>query len=373
MTEPDSPSSSASSAKPIRVLVVDDSPTARDLLVHLLNSDPGFRVVGVAVDGESAIAAAQLHKPDVITMDIHMPKLDGYTATRRIMEVCPTRIVMVTASSRADEVAATFAALEAGALTVIPRPLGPGSEGHEASVANLLQTIRLMSEVKVVRRWPKRAGTSHSVSPPVVIAPDEVRLVAIGASTGGPPVLQTILSQLPPTFPVPIAIVQHIAEGFTAGFAEWLGNASGFHVSVARDGEVMQPGHAYLAPDGHHMAVAMGGVVVLSVGAPDNGLRPSVAHLFRSVVSIYGRRAVGVLLTGMGKDGAQQLREMRDTGAVTLAQDRATSVVNGMPGEAVRLDGASYVLSPDDIALTLRRLVDGMPPGEDARPPGSIH
>jgi len=345
----------------IRVLVVDDSVVARDLMVYILNSDPAIQVVGVAQDGEEAVELAGRLLPDVITMDIHMPRLDGYDATRRIMERCPTRIVMVTASALPYEVAETFHALEAGALTVVARPLGPGHREFATAARELLRTVKLMSEVSVVRRW-NRKKKDQAGAPPVgevVAGAGPVRLVAIGASTGGPLVLLAILSQLPKRFNAPIVIVQHISTGFADGFAEWLSHAAGFPVQVARNGERLLDGHAYLAPDDLQMQVAAGSVVRLVADPAENGLRPSVSYLFRSVAAVYGGKAVGVLLTGMGRDGAKELKQMQQAGAVTIAQDKESSVVFGMPGEAVRLDAARYVLAPDAIAAMLQRLVNG--------------
>jgi two-component system chemotaxis response regulator CheB len=346
----------------IRVLVVDDSVVARDLMVYVLNSDPHIQVVGVAQDGEEAVELATRLRPDVITMDIHMPRMDGYDATRRIMERCPTRIVMVTASALPFEVAETFHALEAGALTVVGRPLGPGHQEFERAARELIRTVKLMSEVSVVRRWAKKkeppaAPPAPATELPVSTGP--VRLVAIGASTGGPLVLLSILSQLGKNFGAPIVIVQHISAGFTEGFAEWLTQAAGFSVRVARQGERLQDGHAYLAPDDMQMEVSAAGVIKLTSSPPENGLRPSVSYLFRSVASHYGGKAVGVLLTGMGRDGAKELKEMKLAGAVTIAQDKESAVVFGMPGEAVKLDAARYVMAPDAIAATLQRLANG--------------
>ncbi|KAF0815330.1 Chemotaxis response regulator protein-glutamate methylesterase of group 1 operon [Andreprevotia sp. IGB-42] len=334
--------------------MVDDSPSALELLVYLLNGDPELQVIGTASNGEEAVKAARRLKPDVITMDIHMPLVDGFAATRSIMEECPTRIVMVTASVVPREVSATFKALEAGALTVIGRPLGLGHPDFDTSMRELLQTIKLLSEVSVVRRWSH--ARNHPPLESALASGRQIRLVAIGASTGGPLVLRDVLSQLPATFTLPIVIVQHIAAGFAAGFAEWLGQSSGFPVRLAEHGAPILGRCAYLAPDGVHMEVTAGGQVRLTSGPAEHGLRPSVACLFRSVAQAYGGNAVGVLLTGMGKDGAQELKLMRNAGAVTIAQDEESCVVFGMPGEAVKLEAAHFVLAPDDIAATLRRL-----------------
>jgi two-component system, chemotaxis family, protein-glutamate methylesterase/glutaminase len=344
----------------ITVLIVEDSPVARDFLLHVLSADPEILVIGTASDGEAALGAVQRRKPDVITMDIHMPRMNGLEATRQIMETHPTPIVIVSSSVDTDEVTTTFRAIEAGALAAVPRPQGLGHQDYEATAKELIQTVKLMSEVKVVRRWPRHRsglGVPTSVKAEISRPPTAIQLVAIGASTGGPPVLQTILSGLPKDFPVPVLIVQHMAHGFVQGFAEWLAQSSGFLVRVAVDGEPLMPGHAYVAPDGFHMYITPTHRIALSQEAPENGLRPSVSYLFRAAAHIYGRHVVGVLLTGMGKDGAEELKLMKEKGAVTIAQDKDSAVVHGMPGEAIKLDAATYVLPPDRMAAILASLV----------------
>lgn len=340
---------------PIRVLIAEDSPVARELLVHLLSGDPQLQVVGLANDGVEAVAAARRLCPDVVLMDIHLPRLDGFAATRQIMETCPTRIVMASATTDPHEVAAIFRAIEAGALTILAKPVGPGHPGFAAAAAELVRTLKLMAEVQVVRRWPHR----NEARPPLAAVPAVPRLalVAIGASTGGPLALQAILSRLAKDFPLPIVIVQHIAESFVAGFAEWLQKSTGYAVEVATAGTTVRPAVAYVAPGGAHLQVTARGTIELVAGLHENGVRPAASALFRSVAAAYGPAAVGILLTGMGRDGAQELKAMRDAGAVTIAQDRESSVVFGMPGEAIALEAASYVLPPEKIAGVLAKLL----------------
>ena len=341
-----------------KVLIVEDSAVVRDFLVHTLSADPAIEVVGTAGDGEEAIDAVKGLKPDVITMDIRMPKINGIQATRKIMETYPTPIVIVSGSL--DGVM-SFRAMEAGALAVLQKPLGLGHPEHEATARQLVQTLKLMSEVKVVRRW---ARLQEAIIPAAQLQADakavqtsaEIKVIAIGASTGGPIVLRTILAALPDDFPLPVLIVQHIAAGFIQGFAEWLAESTGFPVHIAAHSEHLKPGHACVAPDGFHMGVETGGRIALSRAAPDKGLRPSVSYLFRSVAKVYGPSAVGVLLTGMGKDGAEELKLMREKGAVTIVQDEASSIVHGMPGEAINLDAAAHILAPEKIAAALANL-----------------
>ena len=342
----------------VKVLIVEDSSVIREFLLYVLSSDPDIHVIGTATSGEEALEILKHKQPDVITMDIHMPGMNGFEATRRIMETHPTPIVIVSGSWSADEVATTFRAVEAGALAVLPRPNGIGHPEHRATSGQLIQTVKLMSEVKVIRRWPRNRGSVAPLLPePIAWAPSKVKIVAVGASTGGPIVLQTILSRLPKDFPVPVLIVQHIAAGFSQGFIDWLTQSSGIPVRLCTHQESLIAGHAYVAPDGLHMGVTGGGQVVLSGDDPEHGLRPSVSYLFRSVARFFGSSAVGVLLTGMGKDGALELKMMRDKGAITFAQDEESSVVFGMPGEAVRLDAACYVLTPERIAVALGNVV----------------
>jgi two-component system chemotaxis response regulator CheB len=332
--------------------------------VEIFNTDPDIRVIGIAADGEEAVNAAMTMKPDVITMDINMPGMDGFEATRAIMSACPTPIVIVTGKMDPKDSATLFRVMEAGALMITAKPFPPGHPEHGESVRELIKTVKLMSEIKVVRRsFPREKRQTLPVTSFQQIVPTEtaarIRMVAIGASTGGPPLLQSILSSLPSDFKAPVAIVQHMSKGFTGEFVNWLNQSSRLPVELAVDGRHMSPGRVYVAPDGYQMQVAPGDRICLSEDPPENGQRPSVSALFRSVARVYGRCAVGVLLTGMGKDGAQELKEIRNREGITIAQNRESSVVFGMPGEAVRIDAAEYILSPEEIILMLLKLVHG--------------
>lgn len=338
----------------IRVLIVDDSKVAQLLLAHILESDPQIRIAACVGDGQSALDFVNDTPPDVILMDIHMPGMDGFEATRRIMETRPVPIVVCTATANPREVATTFRVLEAGALACVEKPVGRDHPEFDQMAAHLRDTVKVMSEVKLVRRWPRdKAALTEARSqrlPAVSSADESIQVIGIGASTGGPQVLQEILAGLPKGFPVPILVVQHIAHGFLPGLAEWLNQTTGFQIHVGAHGIAPRPGHVYLAPDEFHMRVSASRRILLTKEAPANHLRPAISHLFRSLADIYGPAAVGVLLTGMGKDGAAELRLMKDGGAVTIVQDRETSVVHGMPGEAIRLGGATHVLPAGKIA-----------------------
>lgn len=346
---------------PIKALVVDDSNVARMMLIHILEEDPEIRVIGAVADGQAALDFVRAHTPDVIVMDIHMPGMDGFEATRRIMESHPVPIVVCTATANPREVATTFRVMEAGALACVEKPLGREHPDFGHKAASLRETVKLMSEVRVVRRWARARlapPTTPAVRPAdVARATAEVTLIGIGASTGGPQALQGILAGLPRTFPVPILVVQHIAPTFLPGLAEWLNQTTGLQVQIAAYGVCPLPGHVYLAPDDFHMGISRGGRMLLTREAPQHHLRPAVSYLFRSLADVCGPAAVGVLLTGMGKDGAAELKLMKERGAITIAQDRESSVVHGMPGEAIALGGVTQVLPADRIADGLVSIV----------------
>lgn len=342
----------------IRVLIAEDSQVVREYLTHLINKQPDMEVVGVASNGAEAVQAVKQLKPQIVIMDSNMPVLDGYRATRQIMEETPTPIVIASASLSPQELATTFKAVEAGALAILAKPVGLGHPQFEATTNEFLQTIRLMSEIKVIRRrnLARPATQAATVEENKVKIKDGV--VAIGASTGGPQVIQTILALLDKSLAAPVLIVQHISPGFVQGFVDWLGKTTHFPVSLASAQVRMAPGQAYVAPDGFHLGVDGGGRLVLSEAPPENGLRPAVSFLFRSVASTFGRNAVGVLLSGMGRDGAAELKLLRDLGAVTIAQDQASAVIYGMPGEAVKLGAALHVASPAEIARIINTTVN---------------
>jgi two-component system chemotaxis response regulator CheB len=349
-------------ARIIKVLVVDDSLVSRNLLTHILGSEPGIEVIGQACDGAEAQVLLAKEKPDVMTMDIHMPGLDGFETTRQIMETQPVPIVIVSASYAAEDVAATFRAMQAGAVAAVEKPCGPGSAQHAVHARKLIDTVKAMSEVRVIRRWSRARLEGRSAEPVRPPRPGaEIRLVAVAASTGGPPVLQVLLSGLPKPCPVPVVIVQHISAGFIGGLADWLTSTTGMPVRIACAGEIAPAGVALLAPDGIQMGVGANGRIICEPEPPEHGLRPAASFLFRSVAKTLGPRAAGVLLTGMGRDGAEELKLMRDAGAVTFAQDKASSVVHGMPGEAIRLGSATHVETPAGIAALLHALLTTPP------------
>jgi len=352
----------------IRVLVADDSATVREYLVYLLSEDPLLEVVGTARDGLEAVEQAERLKPNVIVMDAHMPGMNGYEATRQIMERVPTPIVMASASLSRDEVRMTFEALKVGALTVVDKPGGPDHPDHAETARTLVQTVKLMAEVKVVRRWPRSRdqeaglGGQRETAVPRSLTPvpqphRKIRLIAIGASTGGPQVIAEILRDLPDDLGVPILVVQHIAPGFTTGLADWLAQGTRLAVKMAEAGEATRSGTVYLAPNGFQMGIATEGRIRLTKEPAEDGFFPSASYLFQSVAEAYGRSAIGILLTGMGRDGAKGLLRLREAGGVTIAQDEETSVIFGMPQEAIRQGAVEHVLSPEQIVGAICSLV----------------
>ena len=344
-----------------KVLIVDDSHTTREYLKHIINKDKNLRVVDMAADGEEAVKIVSMRPPDVVVMDVYMLKMDGYKATEKIMHSNPVPIVIVSANLNVEDVKKTFRAMEAGAVAVLEKPKGPGHPDSERQAAKLVNTVKSMSEVMVVKRIAKYQAPGSAAEPPAKARPRHLpartEIIAIGSSTGGPPVIQSILSNLREGFPVPILIVQHIAANFLEGMAGWLDRETPLAIKIPENGEFVKGEQVYFAPDGYHMGITDKGEIVLSIGSPENSVRPAISYLFRSVANAYGSRAVGVLLTGMGKDGAPELKLMKEKGAVTIAQDKESAVVNGMPGEAVKLGAVDYVLPPEEIAALLNSLV----------------
>ncbi len=339
----------------IRVLVVEDSTTARSLLVSILRSDPGIEVVGEAADGTEGVALVHSLRPDVVTMDIHMPHMDGLQATKEVMITAPTPIVIVTGSQSLTEVGMAMSVLRAGAVGILHKPPGPGAPGFTEGARQLIDTVKALAAVKVVRHWR---------TPPAVIPRrGEVparravrdRLVAIAASTGGPEALHRLLSALPGDYPLPVLVVQHITHGFTQGLAEWLNAACDLNVKLAEHGEPLMPRTVYVAPDDRHLGVTAPDTVVLAATAPVGGFRPAATFLFESVARAFGPAATAVLLTGMGENGVEGLRAVRCAGGRIIAQDQASSIVWGMPGAAVGAGLTDLILPPEAIAAFLVR------------------
>jgi two-component system chemotaxis response regulator CheB len=349
-------------ARKIRVLVAEDSPVMRMLLVRLLESDPAIQVIGEVADGEAAVEFVQSRVPDLVVMDIHMPRLDGFDATQRIMETRPVPIIVCSATADTRDLAVVFRAMDAGAIACVAKPTASATEGP-AKAIHLLDTVKALAGITVVRRVARAPLPSRSSPRYAQVARATIHLIAIGASTGGPGALHAVLSHLPQDFPVPILVVQHIAAEFLPGLVAWLNAGTGLRVEIATAGVQPRRGHVYFAPDDKHMGVDATGVIRLGDGALESHLRPAASFLFRSVLQTYGRDVIGVLLSGMGRDGANELAAMHARGAFTIAQDQASSIVHGMPGAAIALGAASAILSPVEIAQALIELTRRTNPG----------
>ncbi|MCK7578999.1 MAG: chemotaxis response regulator protein-glutamate methylesterase [Chromatiales bacterium] len=345
----------------IRVLVVDDSALMRQLLTEILGAAPGIEVVGSAQDPYVARERIKELDPDVLTLDVEMPRMDGLTFLRNLMRLRPMPVVMVSSlTERGAEV--TLHALELGAVDFVRKPDGPIAAGLREYADELIEKIRMAATIKVkpLRTAPSAATPeTREPSPARAISSFRTtdRVLAIGASTGGTEAIKEVLMRLPPDTPG-VVIAQHIPAGFSAAFAERMNRQTGLVVKEAADGDRVMLGHAYIAPGDYHLQLARDGaryVCRLDRGEPVNRHRPSVDVLFRSVAKAAGTNACAALLTGMGADGAQGLKELRDLGVHTIAQDEATSVVWGMPGEAVKRGGAVEVLPLPDIAAALLR------------------
>lgn len=336
----------------IKVLVVDDSPAIRELMIYILSSDDDIQIIGTANSGENAIKFIEKNKPDIITMNIRMPGMNGFETTRRIMEINPVPIVIVTGLFNSQDIDKTFQAMEAGAVSVLEKPVGITDVDFNKVSQEIINRVKLMSEIKVVRRKTvyKKVKQDFSICTKLDSVLPKIKIVAIGVSTGGPSVLQTIFSKLPSNIKIPILVVQHITPGFIKGLVDWLSEVTKYPIHIAQQGERALPGHIYFAPDGFHMEIRANGHIFLSETEKENGSRPAVSCLFRSVADYYGENSMGILLTGMGKDGAKELKLLKDKRAITIVQDRETSTIYGMPGEAVKLGAATYVLSPEKIA-----------------------
>lgn len=344
-------------AQPIRVLVVEDSAAYRELLVNILQSTSGLQVVGTARNGIEAVRLVRRLKPDIITMDVHMPEMDGFEATRQIMGEIPCPIIIVSASYNKNERDMTFNALQAGALSVFAKPT---LQDPPEIYRHLADQVKLMSEVKVVRRWASRDPVSPVAVEPAKLPKNgksRLKMVAIASSTGGPGTLGEILRPLPADFPIPILIVQHITPGFGEGLAAWLNQQVPLEVRLARHSEQPRPGQVLIAPDDYHMQINGMGLVALVKTPPYYGLRPSANVLFHSLAQVYGSTALGVILTGMGNDGAEGLQAMYEAGAQTIAQDRDSCVVFGMPAAAIELGAARQVLPANKIAAAIMALI----------------
>jgi two-component system chemotaxis response regulator CheB len=335
----------------------------RTILAAMLSELPDIEVIGQAANGQEAVRQTIRLKPDLLTMDIRMPVMDGLEATRQILRIRPTPIVVVASSVYAADYNIAFNALEIGALTVIEKPHGLITKDYDAVRDQLINAVRIMAGVKVLRR--KEAAFAKSNIGPMTamlqsLITQPIQVIAIAASTGGPAVLKFLLSNLPSNFSIPIVIVQHVLDAFVPGLADWLSINGSLPVKMASDGERLTPGRVYLSPGSAHLMTASGGVLRVDPSPPHKGYRPSANLMFQSVAAAYGKHAVGIILTGMGDDGAEGLQILGKTGAHIIAQDEDSSTVFGMPKMAIEAGIVDEILSPIGIASRLIKLHNHM-------------
>ena len=346
-----------SEMKKVRVLVVDDSALMRKLIPQMLEADPAIEVVGTAMDGTFCLKKIEELRPDVITLDLQMPGMNGIDTLKEIMRRDPLPVIVVSSHST-EGASVTFKALGLGAFDFVTKP--QDASAHMADTATeLIAKIKAAADCKVVR-----PGTFEAAAPVAKIsatksAPPATKLVAIGISTGGPQALEFLLAQLPPDFPGAIVIVQHMPEGFTEMFARRLDELCSLRVKEAQSGDVLQAGRVLVCPGSRHMKVkrlTMGDIVVLNDDVRVNGHRPSVDVLFNSAAAEFGSQTVAVIMTGMGDDGAEGLGAVKRAGGMTIAQSEESCVVYGMPKAAIERGYATRVVALDVLSSTLQAL-----------------
>jgi len=343
----------------IKVMIVEDSRVVRELLVHIVGSDPRLEVAAAVASAEEALALLDTVRPDVISLDIRLPGMNGLAFTLQVMSSRPTPIVVVAANVDDDELNITMNALRAGALSVVEKPVGVTNAAFEAVANRLTTQLAIMSGVKVIRQGIDRGlrfGTGEPA--PRQSSRQSFAMVGIVASTGGPQALVQLLGALGPDFPLPLLLVQHITASFLDGFVSWLSGVTPFAAAIATDDEQPQPGRIYLPPADRHLGLDGGRMAILAT-PPVSSQRPSGTVLLTSMAKQLGRGGIGVILTGMGTDGAAGMAEMRRAGGYTIGEDESTCTVFGMPAAAMQLGAANEMLPLPDIAVRLRQLATG--------------
>lgn len=344
----------------ISVMIIEDSDVVRMLLEEIISRDSRLAVAASVSSAEEGLRLLHTVAPDVISLDIRLPGMNGFQATKRIMSERPTPIVVVSASVEKEDLKVSMNALKAGALTIVEKPVGTTRSDYQEMADQLCTQLAIMSAVKVIRqrRPPSPSPAARPSGPQAyrVRKDDALRALGIAASTGGPNALEKLLNGLPADFPLPILVVQHITPSFLPGFAAWLDDVCPFAAAIARDGEIPVAGKVYVAPAGSHLKVRAGRIR-LDSSPPISSQRPSGTVLFESLAREFGARAIGVLLTGMGDDGAKGLSELRAIGGYTIAEDESTAVVYGMPQAAVRLGAACESLPLHEIAARVLDLI----------------
>lgn len=353
---------------PVKVLLVEDSPIALKILQKLL-TDIDVEVVGTACDGNKALELIPKVQPTVVCTDLYMKGMDGLELTKQVMAKYPRPILVISNGVHEKDTQNTFELLQSGALDVFPKPITGMSADYEQLKQTLINKIKVLAGVKVFKKLQKQTerdraqfGSETRIQfPPLAptnIEPATIKVIAIGASTGGPKALRQILRSLPAQLPVSLICTQHISLGFLQGLVDWLATECQLHVKIAQERESPAPGTVYFAPENHHLELDSQGRFVYTAYEPVDGHCPSITVAFRAVAKFYGKAAAGILLTGMGKDGAAGMQAIAATGGITIAQDEASCVVFGMPKEAIALGAARYVLPLDEIAPWLLDLIN---------------
>ncbi len=335
----------------VRVVIVDDSKLVVDMISQVISNDREIEIVGVAYNGKEAIEVINKTKPDIITLDLHMPELNGLETTKYLMDKSPLPILIVTTESDSDT---AMEALASGAIEIFKKPTMDVINDH-AKMDEFNYKIKMLSKIKVIRHI-------HGFSKPLYVedyitSRCKYKLLAIGASTGGPRTLQSILQMLPKNFPLPILLVQHISEGFVNDFVSWMDSQIELKVKLAEHFEYLKEGVVYVSPSGVHLESFNEKQICFNNDPPIHNQKPAVDKLFSSVSVKYSHQAIGVLLTGMGSDGAVGLKQMRDRGCTTIAQDESTSIIFSMPKEAIKLGGADYILPMQEIPKKILELI----------------
>lgn len=342
----------------IKLLIVDDSPTELTLLKHIFSESSDIEIVGTAKNGKEAIELAATLEPDLITMDILMPVMDGYEAIRHIMRHNPVPIVVISSKFNKNSISGSYEALDAGALSVLEKPQNINSPDFNMIKKRMIDTVRSMAEIKVIRRrfFSEHKHQNLTISTELNLKNKKFDIVAIGTSVGGPHALKMILKKLPADYRVPIVVVQHMIPGYVEGFTQWLNANTALTIKSAEDQEILKSGTVYFAPDKHHLTVKLinGKLIAKLVsGDPVAGFCPSATVLFQSIAKTCGDKAIGVLLTGMGSDGADGLLELKKSHSHTIIQDEKSAVVFGMAGVAQSIGAVDLVVELDQIAAYL--------------------
>lgn len=342
----------------LNVLIVEDSQTSSQLLIHIIESDPDLKVAYAAKNGEEALAWLQFNFCDVITMDIHMPGQDGFAVTRQIMKNKPIPIIIISSAYSEKHIELSFKAMSAGALAILEKPVSLKDSSYTEKAEVIVQTIKMVAGIKLIKR---RFNTQNQFQNDALLKklPKKdltIEAIAIGASLGGPPAIASILSELKEC-PVPIFVVQHISSGFTEGFIQWLKSSVSLPIVIPRNLEKAKPGVVYIPGDHSDIELIKNGIITTEF-SNHKGPKPSVNKLFYSMASCYGEKSIGIILTGMGDDGAKGLLEMKKKGAYTIAQDEASSILFGMAQEAILMNAITEVLPLNSIGKKIKYLLE---------------